>query len=515
LSVNYENAEGHNAFFLAVMNDHRSSLLLLASVGAEVNSVNDEGLTPLLWALRTWPSNLDLIRTLLSVGASVDALDSQQNGCAHTVAAYAESDEEGLDALRVLTGRNRRLLLGKNAEGKDPAAVARERGLHGLADYLAKTATLQRVPARLLLVLPKLALALIFVCAALGGGLAAFAAALTVGYVGARYGRALNPAQGNCLAQGFLVTFMVTLAVIYLRELRVFQLGPAMLLDAALWLLIPVTVVLMLRVKFRDPNGSGGSTQAMAPLEALKKLLAAERRARETVWGEVQSKLAWEALRGFHKTLCPSCLHQRTDARTQHCSSCNRCVQRHSHHCAFIGACVGSGNHCDLLALLWVSVVALAVWLSLAGRHVAESFTSEPRLLSLLRDELHVLVMAGLASWVLLRVLGLLALQLMLMSPDRRAREAYRRQTDLGLCLQASPIVVVAKHLIGKMMGWARRSGKADDAPKSGSGLPMHLDHLYDSPRKPRSHYDSKGKRVTFAVAEDPVAIVVAPLEGI
>jgi len=48
---------------------------------------------------------------------------------------------------------------------------------------------------------------------------------------------------------------------------------------------------------------------------------------------------------------CKRCNFKRTE-RCNHCKYCKKCVKRMDHHCPFIGACVGEGNHYHFLMFL-------------------------------------------------------------------------------------------------------------------------------------------------------------------
>lgn len=56
--------------------------------------------------------------------------------------------------------------------------------------------------------------------------------------------------------------------------------------------------------------------------------------------------------------------------RAKHCHDCGRCVRRFDHHCAWVGNCIGEGNHrvfvfylsAQLALLIWAAVQCVSAF---------------------------------------------------------------------------------------------------------------------------------------------------------
>lgn len=85
---------------------------------------------------------------------------------------------------------------------------------------------------------------------------------------------------------------------------------------------------------------------------------------------------------------CHLCNIRTTDARTKHCSVCNKCVGRFDHHCKWLNHCVGRRNYaafvmCVVSAIVAATVVAGAVvtelvWFGVRSEWLGGLWGAEP-----------------------------------------------------------------------------------------------------------------------------------------
>lgn len=346
---------------------------MLAAHGADVTRGDKEGLCPLSYACKFRPQNVSLIRTLLTLGADpATQADACGNSPLHFVAC--QQGLGGAELVRTLRGANRKLCFRRNRDGKDPIALARDKGSPPLAAALSRIRVVQRLPPLLVTCLPSLALLTVlsgFVKHGLVGllvSVSSFASLL------ARYGHALSPTQQDCLGVGCTWACLSSYFLFYALRLRG---GFGVLVDLGFSAIACVSLYYMSKVRMTplsSPTAAGSGAR-----EALRALLACKpggdtgnRVNGGTGAGEGGALLGNGTL--DLRRLCDGCLVLKS-TRARHCVACDRCVRRFDHHCAFLATCVGQDNHVDFVLCLVATLGVLVTWLVLACLYLIRAAT--------------------------------------------------------------------------------------------------------------------------------------------
>ncbi|XP_052088639.1 uncharacterized protein LOC127725593 [Mytilus californianus] len=126
--VNTKNKEGESPLFLA---NHVESVNALLDMGAEINLPNNLKQTPLLVSIRKSRENIDLVNVLLYRGAAVNAIDIHGSNILHYIAWYGVN----ADVLDIVTAYGVNVVA--DNLGQLPCLVAYQRG-HDIFDRLCK-----------------------------------------------------------------------------------------------------------------------------------------------------------------------------------------------------------------------------------------------------------------------------------------------------------------------------------------------------------------------------------------
>lgn len=301
LSVAHRDTEGHTPLHWAAYQNHESVARLLISLGADVRSVDDEGLTPMHWA--SLKGHFQMVQFLILNGGDVHAVDSD---------GYTP-----LDLAKQKNMKNTVSLL-KYSQGYTSQSEARNWRTWFLMPWLL-------VPLLFFIIDTLPFLATVAVLAAIFIFIRRLISYMWLGK------DTNNPFFMSVMAAAYALSTWVYFIKIF-----------------------PVTNEYgMLTMFFVGVNFMWASL-FLYLVRSDPGFLKLDEAGVEKIY----NKLSLGAKK--IPQLCPTCMIARP-IRSKHCRSCNRCVARMDHHCAWLNNCVGVNNHQPFMVLL--TLVILLHWI--------------------------------------------------------------------------------------------------------------------------------------------------------
>ena len=90
VDLNHQGSKNHTALHLAVQEKHADMVQVLIDAGADIETKNDEGRSPLL--LASLAGELIIVTKLVKAGADVRAVDAERNTCLNLAACFGHTD---------------------------------------------------------------------------------------------------------------------------------------------------------------------------------------------------------------------------------------------------------------------------------------------------------------------------------------------------------------------------------------------------------------------------------------
>jgi palmitoyltransferase len=359
---------GHNALFVAAQMSDLPMLALCTAHGMDVDCVDGDGLSPLLWVCMHRAHNVDLLRMLLSLGADASAKEpATGNTALHLAVTVGRARRSFINALL----RAGAVLDAVNGEGQTAAVAAVHAGVDWIASYLEhKGAAHDDTRAQLCSFAPHHTMWATFVVVPTVGSLVS-----TLSW------RALLPTVSLllvCLCVPAVQTMLGKLCAMEATSpARQAQAGPSardwssfgVNVGSIFWLVLPYYVWIW------QSQGAAFNVAITAAIGAMcynLHLAVTTSSAVPGVRANQRDKL--QAVRELAEAgalskgdLCATCLI-RTPLRAKHCGFCGHCVSKFDHHCPFVLNCVGANNYRYFFGFLLFATLAIGMWLLATAR---------------------------------------------------------------------------------------------------------------------------------------------------
>ena len=318
--------QGYNAVHIAAQNGQMMALLYLIEVaGADIDTRDGFGRTPLLWA--AYKGHDEVVDLLLTLKADLELYDDSLRGPLH----WAVAKDHAFVAAKLMKAGARADL--RDTDKKTPADWAREKDLewYGRLEQLAVETRLSPQPPLkkfiATMILPSLlptTLSAPFVL--LDNGLVAWIAAGVSSFIVYKTAGILLkvPLATTSFLRNFNYSMTSSIGWVYFPWILPAQFAQ----QPALSLLFVSSYALVICTLFVLRRGDSGIIpRAITSSErhSLLKSLA------------VHDQLD-------RRRFCITC-RQCKPLRSKHCRSCDVCVGRFDHHCPWIETCIGAKNH--------------------------------------------------------------------------------------------------------------------------------------------------------------------------
>eukprot|EP01041_Mallomonas_annulata_P008031 gene8030-16459_t len=415
---------GIDALHLACQKENVDMAFVLLCNGANVNSLDKDGNTPLHWILKEKPWVADVIRLLLRFGADVHLQEHVEGNT--PMHLCMDLDLPTLNLLYESGGETVAKI--RNKRGLTPYKLAAKlRNSHAIR-FFYDMWLYRHGPPLLTVLASASALGLFFLLVALHGkiyGPLYWVASLFL------LEKLFLPTINDCnsdIEHGFAWGAVFTIAITYYLQLRPLLSHAMSQLFGVGFLATVVSLFMCARTK---PHGLRKNSDRQSTLAAL---LASSVQSNDGgAGGGMGMGVGVDSFR-----LCSTCLVDKSQA-TMHCARCNMCVLDLDHHCPFVLNCVGRGNRriftlftgtaglsCGLFAVLsyWLQFVHFCpTQTGMLGGFFAKQmcmFDQRPALFGV----------TSLASFLSLWIFGMFLIQLLFVANDTTQLEVMRNRHD-------------------------------------------------------------------------------------